>query len=83
MNRDYLSRGCHVNIRDHRKWTPLHCAAMLGNIEIANILLDAEADVNAVDSNGLAPVDIALEYGNYTGEIRYVSLKILLMKNVC
>jgi len=31
-------------------WTPLHCAAMMGKLETAKILLDKGADVNAVSS---------------------------------
>ena len=68
--RVYIAKGAFVNIRDHKKWTPLHCAAMIGNIEIANILIECKADLGPQDANGLTPLDISIEYGHYTGEIR-------------
>ncbi|WP_154664331.1 ankyrin repeat domain-containing protein [Pseudodonghicola xiamenensis] len=37
-------------------YTPLHLASMVGNIEIAQFLLDNGADVNALDFEGYSPL---------------------------
>lgn len=47
--RDYLKTGAYVNIRDHKKFTPLHCAALIGSVEIGDILLKNHADLYARD----------------------------------
>ncbi|MEM1598857.1 MAG: ankyrin repeat domain-containing protein, partial [Pyrobaculum sp.] len=39
--------GTSVNIKDARGWTPLHWAAWAGHVEIAKLLLENGADVDA------------------------------------
>lgn len=73
---DYLKKGAYVNIRDHRKWTPLHCAAYVGSAEIASMLLEFKADMDAVEEQGRTAFDLAMEYGNYQGELSVCSVMI-------
>lgn len=74
--REFLNKGAFVNIRDHKKWTPLHCAAMIGNVETVKLLLDYKADLEAEDENGRTPFKIAIEYGNYFGELSACSVML-------
>ncbi|XP_055010858.1 putative palmitoyltransferase ZDHHC13 [Boleophthalmus pectinirostris] len=39
--------------------TPLHCAVLAGNVDAAHILLEAGASVDAQNSNGHTPLDLA------------------------
>jgi ankyrin repeat protein len=43
--------GALVNARDKDGSTPLHCAAWKGHVEVAAVLLDAGADLNARSQN--------------------------------
>lgn len=40
------------------KVTPLHCAAVSGDVDTCQVLLDARADVNAVDLKNQLPIDV-------------------------
>jgi ankyrin repeat protein len=52
-----------ANARDEQGATPLHIAALLGARDVAAILLDAGADVNALDGTfGATPAGWAIEY---------------------
>lgn len=44
--------------------TPLHGAARCGNLAIVKLLLDCDADVNAVDDFGYTPLTIAAQWGH-------------------
>lgn len=46
--------------------TALHFAAAANNSEAIRILIDAGADVEAVDENGCSPLDVALKLGSPT-----------------
>ena len=39
-------------------WTPLHCAAAMGNPMVAKILLAAGADAGSRDGQGLTPIEV-------------------------
>ncbi len=41
-------------------WTPLHCAAGVGNRDLAELLLTIGADVNAKDKGGVTPLHVAV-----------------------
>merc|ERR1711920_571518 len=41
--------GADVNIRDHRKRTPIHVSASGGNMKVTMLLLEVGADMNAKD----------------------------------
>ncbi len=50
-----LEHGANVNVRDNKGETPFH-HAVLGSIELMQLLLDWGADVNAVDNDGNTPL---------------------------
>jgi ankyrin repeat protein len=50
-----------VNARNYLGQTPLHVAAMSGNIKMSQLLIETGADVRAVDIQGKTPLDIARE----------------------
>lgn len=47
-----------MNVCDNDLWTPLHAAATCANLEICKILIDAKADLLAVNTDGNMPYDI-------------------------
>ncbi|KAF0287606.1 Tankyrase-1 [Amphibalanus amphitrite] len=55
-----------INCRDSqgRNSTPLHLAAGYNNVEVAEYLLENNADVNAQDKGGLIPLHNASSYGH-------------------
>jgi hypothetical protein len=58
-------RNINVNVKDNLNgWTPLHDAVMNGHIEIARLLLQNGAEVNAKDSDGYTPLHIAARNGH-------------------
>lgn len=56
--------GANVNYRDEYNNTPLHSAALVGNIEIIAYLLRFRSDSSAVNSDGYTPVMLAERHGN-------------------
>lgn len=56
---DYLvSQGLNVNERDNNNRTPLHKAIINGHYEVANALLDKEADPHIQDNYGNTPLHL-------------------------
>ncbi|KAI9340157.1 ankyrin repeat-containing domain protein [Zopfochytrium polystomum] len=51
-----LDRHANVNHSDHHGWTALHSSVSSGNEEIAWLLINAGADVNARSRDGLTPL---------------------------
>jgi len=51
-----LAAGVVPACRDGDRRTPLHFAAGFGNEQVAQVLLDAYASVNAQDSMGITPL---------------------------
>ncbi|MBY0353628.1 ankyrin repeat domain-containing protein [Candidatus Babeliales bacterium] len=50
-----LELGANAQARDFMRWTPLHIAAQEGVQVYCELLLEAGADINAVDSTGATP----------------------------
>lgn len=57
---DMIWRGAQVN---QKGWSALHYAAAAGSTEIANLLLDQDADINAEAPSGLTPLMMAAREG--------------------
>lgn len=47
-----LSEDLNINYRDSKGWTALHYTAQKGDIQMARLLLEKGADVNAADNFG-------------------------------
>lgn len=52
-----------ISLADHEDKKPLHVAVIIGNPEIVTALLEAGANVNSVDANGVTPTHIAAQLG--------------------
>ena len=60
-----LSRGANLTVPDKQYgWTPLHAAALSGQVEISRLLLQYKADDNAQDLRGKTPLHIASKKGH-------------------
>ncbi|CAI7722907.1 ankyrin-repeat protein, putative [Plasmodium vivax] len=71
----FLSHGALPNLTLGRKRyydSPLHAASMMGNYEIAKLLIENGADVSCLDSNQLEPV----HYASFEGHKGIVKLLI-------
>lgn len=53
-----------VNARDKYQWTPLHCAAYVGNKQIAQYLVSKGANIDAKDNRGDTPLYYAASTGH-------------------
>ena len=63
--RDLLAKGANVNFPDEELGDrPLHRAAMEGRTEVARVLLDSNADINAADNTGSRPLHWAADEGH-------------------
>ncbi|KAH9052827.1 ankyrin repeat-containing domain protein [Lactarius vividus] len=70
----FLERGMDVNAREREQATPLHLASYYGLAEVAEVLLDHEAQANAVDIRGQTPLHKVL-LGNHNYLHRWAPLK--------
>jgi len=52
-----------VDARDDRGWTFLHHEALAGNMATVTVLLEADADRNAVTNHGMTPLQLAESLG--------------------
>jgi ankyrin repeat protein len=57
-----LDEGCVDSSADMNGSTPLHLAAFEGSCPLIEILLDFDADVFAVDTNGRTPAQVCLQF---------------------
>ncbi len=60
----HINAGADVNFVEKQGYTPLHIAALRGNIEIVKTLIGFGANVNAIDQNGETPLHKAALWGN-------------------
>ena len=73
-----LERGADVNTRRKDCWTPLHMASRFGKFDIAKILIDHSAEVDAVDDFGKTPLH-DLSQGIYESQEDGVRIAQLLL----
>jgi hypothetical protein len=60
------------------KVTPLHCAAVSGDVDTCQVLLDARADVNAVDLKNQLPIDLIPNPSSETLTLEIESTRVIL-----
>ena len=58
----FIQEGIDVNEKGHG-CTPLHCAARHGHKDVAELLIAEGADINAKDTQGRTPTDLAINKG--------------------
>jgi ankyrin repeat protein len=61
---ELLSVGVQPSCVDSQIRTPLHHCARLGSVDIASLLLEYEADVDARDVRGQTPLHVACSFGH-------------------
>ena len=59
-----LQNGANPNMRMRQGWTPAHCAAEIGNIEVLKLLMEFSGSVVFEDLYGATPKDVADTYGH-------------------
>ena len=57
--RALIAAGADVNATQHGGWTPLHAAALHGNVPLVRLLLDAGAAADAKNETGQTPASLA------------------------
>ncbi|XP_076080240.1 uncharacterized protein LOC143051096 [Mytilus galloprovincialis] len=58
--KNWLDRGAAINaILNDNKWSPLHIATYMNQIDVIELLLERKADVNLVDADGNTPLHLA------------------------
>ncbi len=60
-----LEAGADATHRLNEDWTALHFATSVGDLEISSMLIQADADVNALTVAGHPPIHFALQGGFY------------------
>lgn len=63
-----------LSLNLQKGFTPLHIAAKYGNIKVARLLLQKDANPNAQGKNGLTPLHVATHYN-------HASVAQLLLEN--
>ncbi|ESO84121.1 hypothetical protein LOTGIDRAFT_108260, partial [Lottia gigantea] len=57
-----LDKECDTNYDENRN-AALHVAATLGYVEIADMLIEEDVDVDALNEDGLTPLMLAIQHG--------------------
>ncbi len=52
-----------MNAKDESGDTPLHLTSLYGHEEVAGLLVEAGADINALNDDGSSPLSLAAESG--------------------
>ena len=74
------SDSCDVNARDNAGYTPLHECSSRGNLEIARLLLQHSADVNASAPGGIRYVMIIIMMIIFFEQFK--NLMVLILSNL-
>ena len=69
-----LENGCSPNEKDNRGNTPLHNAVLCGKLTLADRLLGAGGNPDAINQEGYSPLSLAFGLGS-TGQAWRVRLK--------
>ncbi|KAF5604474.1 multiple ankyrin repeats single kh domain protein [Fusarium subglutinans] len=77
-----LDTGVGTNIKDSKGSTPLHSACLSYGVSVVGLLLAKEADVNAVDNEGMSPFRMATRREICEATIDIISLLINQGANV-
>lgn len=64
--KQFIKRGADCNRRDANKFTPLHFAALFGNVSCVQLLIYEGADIGITDTWGRATQQVALDRGHET-----------------
>lgn len=67
----WLCECTDLNQRDAQGDTPLHCAVEQDRVEALQLILQAGADINALNSSDLTALEVALN-NNYTESVRFL-----------
>lgn len=59
-----LDYGADVQLRMTGGWTPAHCAAEGGHIEVLKLFIEHSCPMYLTDDSGDTPADIAAVYGH-------------------
>ena len=62
--KEFLAAGADVNVKDKRRFTPLHWASISGHKEAVELLIDNGADVDAMRGGGGTPLSYAASWGH-------------------
>ena len=73
----YLNEGGDIQAKDQNGSTPLHVACFFGRAEAANLLLKADASLDATNNDGLRPEQLlAIDWGTTAFIARLVQLPV-------
>ncbi|MDR0797550.1 MAG: ankyrin repeat domain-containing protein [Nitrososphaerota archaeon] len=59
-----LQTGTDINVHDDQYNTALYCAAILGSVEIINILLDKGMCIDMTNGDDWTPLHVSAMHGN-------------------
>ena len=74
--------GADANTRSEDNTTPLHLASKHGEVEVARVLLNHGAIVDAKDNRGWSPIHQSVTADNWVGSDRLAVARLLLENNV-
>ncbi len=66
---ELLKSGEDINAQDKGGWTPLHFAAQEGDLEVAEILVNAGANITLKDLNGNTPLWVATMNSYHSAQV--------------
>jgi len=73
--RRHIAARSDLNSKDKSGWTPLHLAAMKGDVPMVKLLTEAGADVQRPGPQGRTPADVAREKGQ-TSVLEFLTVRV-------